>query len=78
MPTLVLFLAKAGGIALWKAGAIVVGTLATSGTVGYFFGKKKRFFRWKNKTKNYKWKNKTKNISDKWDEGRSKILPFFY
>ena len=42
MPTIVIFPAKTGGVALWKAAAVVVGTLGTAGGIGYGIGKHKK------------------------------------
>ena len=39
MSGLVLFLAKTGGIALWKVGLTVASALLTAGGVGYTIGK---------------------------------------
>ena len=37
---LVIFLAKTGGIALWKIGLMVVAGIGSSASIGYVVGKK--------------------------------------
>ena len=41
MPTIVWFLARAGGTALWKVVTIAAASLAASAGFGYWYGKHK-------------------------------------